>query len=156
MKSIHHYSQLPGFFCTKTFFNSARMWAMRNPCRMKGDHTAGYHFSAHKISVNIINQFITINIAVVIGHWNGQRMIIEKPGYKTAYDKIVSLKCDMYRRRLVYASCNGFEIQNRKYIRVTTAIPTHHIKRMMRIVYSIKHALLFNSHQKISALILCS
>jgi len=79
---------------------------------MKRKHPPGNVLSAHKVTIHIIEEFIAIDIAVVIGRRNGQRMIIKQPRTETANDEVMPLKRLMNWRRLVYPAGYWFEIMN--------------------------------------------
>src|SRR5207244_394493 len=100
-------------------------------------------FAAHKITVNIIDHFIAVDVAVIVRCGNTLRMIIEEARHKTAHNKIVRLKSLMYWRLMMYTTCNRFKIVNAKCEWITTSIPTDNIKRMMTIVNVIHTAFLF-------------
>ncbi len=77
MEGIDHYGQFFGFFGANAFFHRPGMWAMGDTAWVQGDHTPCYVLAAHKITVYIIQQFIAVDIAVVIRRRDGLGMIIE-------------------------------------------------------------------------------
>src|SRR4051794_2833313 len=125
MKGIYHYCQFFCFFSTNTFLYSAGVRTMRNACWVQSDHTTGYIFTTHKISIYIIQYLITVYIAMVVRCRNRLRMIIEQAWYKTAYYKVVGFKCLVYRRWLMHPAGNRLKIVYAKGKRITAAIPAH-------------------------------
>src|SRR3954452_20485797 len=126
MKGIYHYCQFFCFFSTNTFLNGAGVRTMRNACRVQCDHTSGYIFAAHKITIYIIQYLIAVYIAMVVRCRNRLRMIIEQAGYKTAHYKVVGFKCLVYRRWLMHPAGNRLEIVYAKGKWITTAVPAHY------------------------------
>src|SRR4051812_38907953 len=131
MKSIYHHRQLFSFFRSNAFFYRAGMRAMRNASGMQRDHAAGHILTAHKITIYIIQYFITVDIAVVIGSRHRLRMIIEQPRTKRTYHEIIALKSLVYRWWLVHATGDGFKIMNAECKRITITVPPYYIKRVM-------------------------
>ncbi len=66
--------------------------------------------TAHKVAIYIIQYFIAIYVAVVVGGRYCIGVIIEQAGYKRAYYKIMRIECLVYWRRLVYAAGYGLKI----------------------------------------------
>src|SRR5690606_13646954 len=95
--------------------------------------SGSYIVTAHKIAIYVIQHFITINIAVIVGCWNGLRMIIIYTRYKTAHHKGIGFKGLMYWWRLVNATCDRFKIVNRKRIRIIVTVITYDIKWMRSV-----------------------
>ena len=65
------------FFSANTFLNTSRVRAMQYVCWMQSDHAAYYIFSAHKVSICIIEYFIAININMIIRCCYRIRMVIK-------------------------------------------------------------------------------
>src|SRR6478672_5212269 len=153
MKSVNHHRKFFCLFCANTFFNCAGMRTMRNTSRMQSNHTSCNIFAAHEIAVNIIDNFIAVDVTVIIGRRNTLRMIIEKSRHKTAYNKIVCLKSLMHRRRLMHTTGDGLKVVNAERERITTSIPSNNIKRMMTIMNVIHATFLLCANYEISFLI---
>src|ERR1700729_2061540 len=105
--------------------------------------------TAHKVTIHIIEEFIAIDIAVVIRRRNGQRMIIKQPRTETADNEVMPLKRLMDRRRLMYPARYWFKIMNAERKWITASVPSDNVKRMMTIVNAIDPAPLFRADQKI-------
>src|SRR5437762_12069692 len=105
MKGIDHHCKFLSFLCADTFFYSARMRPMGNAGWVQGDHPSCYILAAHKISIYIVDHFITVYITMIVRCGNRLRMIIKQSRTKGADDKIVGFECLVDRRRLVYATC---------------------------------------------------
>src|SRR5688500_13321669 len=129
------------------------MRTVGDACGVKGHHAPGDIFTAHKIAIHIIQQLITVDIAVVIRCGDRLRMIVEQPGAKRTDNIIVSFKGLVHRRWLVHAPGDGFEVVDTESKRVTTAIPPYHIKRMMPVMDPIDPRLLFCFDQEIARLV---
>ena len=155
MESIYHYSQLLGFFFANAFFHCTRMWAMWYASRMQGNHSPRYIFTAHEISINIVQQLIAIDVGMVVRGRNGLWMIIIHSGHKTANHKVVCIKSLMHRWWLVHTACNGFKIVDAENKWIAATIPPNYVKRMMGIMQTIQDAFLFCLDQKIAGFIFC-
>src|SRR5450432_1519811 len=153
MKSIYHHREFLRFLRTQAFFNSSRMGSVRDARRMQGNHTSCYLFTAHKVAIHIIQYFVAIDIAMVVGNRNRQGMVVKKTRNKTTYDKVVAFKSNMNRRWLVYPSRDRFKIQDGENIGITATIPANDVKRMMGIMNSINNSLFLYAYKKISAFI---
>ena len=148
MKTVEHDRQFFGFFYTQTFFNRSRVWSVGYTGGMEGEHTPGYLFAAHKITVDIVKQFVAVYIAVVIGDRDRKRMVVEHPGNKGANNKITPLKSQVHRWRLMYAAGYGLKIVDGKGERIAAAVPANGIKGMMAIVNAVENTLFFRFDQK--------
>ena len=88
------------------------MGSVGQATRMQGKGTAINTPSAHKIAFGIVQHFIRVNIGMVIGSWNGQRVIVEQTRHKGANDKIMRLKRLVDWGWLVNAPRNRLKIVN--------------------------------------------
>ncbi len=68
--------------------------------------------TAHEVSFGVVQNFIAIDVAMIVRRWYRQRMVIEKSRHKRTDHKIVRLECLMYWRWLMNAACYGFEFVN--------------------------------------------
>src|SRR5665213_4246692 len=109
------------------------MRPVRDARRMQADHAPRYRLPAHKIPVDIVEHFIAVDIAVVVGHGNRERVIVEQAWHKAADHKIVRFKGLMHGRRLMNPPSNGFEVVYRKRIGITATVPAYDIEGMMAI-----------------------
>src|SRR5664279_5601985 len=82
-------------------------------------------------------------------------MVIVHTWYKRANYKIVSLKRKMHWRWLMNSARDWLKIVNRKSKRITTAIPSDHIKRVMQVMNAIHHSFLFGHDKKITFPVNC-
>src|SRR5690606_21957566 len=103
-------------FCTDTFLDRAWMWTVRQPARVKGEASPLYPFTAHEVSLGIVEDFINVDIAVIIRSWYGQGVVVEQARDKRADDIVVPLKGLMQRRGLVDSSRDRFEVMTGKGI----------------------------------------
>ena len=126
---------------------------MRYATWVKCNLTLYHRFSAHKITIYIIQHFVTINITMVIWRWNSLRMIIVFTRHKRTDHKIVCFKCLMHRWWLVHATRDRFKIMDRKSPRIMISIPSNKVKWMRTIGVRINESLFFNEHFKIASFI---
>src|SRR6202012_3180739 len=131
MESIHHHRQFLRLLCPQASLDGAGMRTMRDPAGMQRDHPLGHILPAHEVPVHIIQQFVTVDIAMVIGRRNSLGMIVEQPGTKRTDYKIMPLEGLVHRRRLMYPPVNKLEIMKAEGKRVTTTLPADHVERMM-------------------------
>src|SRR6476619_6151714 len=110
---------------------------------MQGHHAPCYIFPAHEIAIDIIKQFIAVNIAMVVGCRNRLGMIIKQPWTKRTDHEIICLKGLVNRRWLVHTASNGLKVVDRKCKRITAAVPSNHIKGMVAIMNIVKNTFLF-------------
>jgi hypothetical protein len=89
--------------------------------------------AGHEIAIYIIKYFIGVDVAVIVGGGNGLGMVIVHPRGKSADNEVVGLKGLMHGGRLMDPSGYRFEVQRRKDIRITVAIPSYDVKRMRTV-----------------------
>ena len=78
IERIHHYSKLLGFFLSDGCLGHAGLWAVRQSIGMHADITAVDPLARHKIALRVIDDFIRIDVGVVIRRRDALRMIIEQ------------------------------------------------------------------------------
>ena len=66
MKSVDHHRQFLGLPGAETTLNGPGMRPVRDAPGMQGDHPPGDMFAAHKIAVDIIQELIAVDIAVIV------------------------------------------------------------------------------------------
>src|SRR3970282_2698224 len=88
--------------------------------------------AAHKVTVYIIQDLVTVNISVIVRCRNCFWMVIVQSRNKRTNNKCRSFECLVHRRRLMYPSCNGLKIVDAEPVRGIVTIPTDYIKRMCR------------------------
>ena len=99
---------------------------------MQGDGTLGNAGTTHKIPFHIVEQLITVHIAVGIGRRDGQFVIVEQTGAEGTDDKSRPVKGLMHGRRLMHLAGNGHEIPDIENPGIKIAVPAHHVKGVMR------------------------
>ena len=133
-----------------TSFGGARMRSVGNSGRMQRNMAFFNIVSTHKITIHIIQHFITVNIAVIIWCRNAIWMIIVQSRNKATNYKRCRFESLMYRGRLMHASCDGFEIVNRECVWEIVPVLSHNIKRMRGIDHFNDFILLLHFHQEFS------
>src|ERR1700722_7831954 len=108
MEGIYHDRQFPGLLGADTALDGPRMRPMRDTPGVQGDHPPGNMFTAHKIAVDIIQDLVTVDIAVIVGSRNRKRMIIKKPRTKRTDHIVMSFERLMHRRRLMHTPRDRF------------------------------------------------
>src|SRR5690625_2908531 len=84
------------------------------------------------VAVDVKHHLVTVDIGVVIGHGDRQWMIVDFTRHEIADHEIISLKHLMYRRRLVDAAGDRFEIGDVERVRIQAPVPAHHVEGMAR------------------------
>src|ERR1700730_5958875 len=150
MKGVNHHCQLIGFFGANTFFHCAGVGPMRYACRMQGNHSPGDILAAHKISIDIIKHFVTIDITVVVRRGYRLWMIVEQPWTKRTNHEIICFESQVNRWRLMDATGDRLKIMDRESKGVTTASPSNDVEMTMPVMYVVQHALLLGLYKEIS------
>ena len=153
MEGIDHDGQFPRLLLADALLHRAGMRSVGDTGWMQGHHPAGDMLAAHEIPVNIVQQFIAVDIAMVVGRRNTLGMVVVHPGDEGADHKIVAFKGLVDGRWLMHPTRDGFKVVNAEREGVTAAVPSDHIEGMMSIVQAIKHPLLFCLYQKIARLV---
>ena len=151
MEGIDHDGEFAGFLLADAFLDRTRMWTVRNTGRMKGEHPAGDMFAAHEIPIDIIQQLVAVDIAVIVGSRNTLRMVIVHPGDERTNDEIMRLEGLMYGWRLVHPAGDRFKIVDAEGEGITASVPSHDIKGMMGVMQSIAHPFLFCMNEEIAS-----
>lgn len=90
-----------GIFIGGCFADTALVGAgvgsMGNTAGVQGDLTGSNIVAAHKITVHIIQDFFGIDVGMVVGCRDRQRVVIVKAGTKTADHKTFAFKGLMHR-----------------------------------------------------------
>jgi hypothetical protein len=153
MESIDHDGEFPGFLLPDALFYRSGVRSVWNTRGMQGDHPAGDMLAAHKVTIHVIQEFIAVDIAVIVRRRNALGMVVVHPGDEGADHKIVRFKGLMNGRRLVDPTRDGFEIMNAESEGIAASVPSDDIEGMMGVVQSVEHPLFLCFYQKVSCLI---
>src|SRR5690606_14644699 len=96
--------------------------------RVKCNHSVFHIIAAHKIAIYIVEYLIAVYIAVVVWGGNRKRMPVVQTRYKRADNKFMRFESLVYRRWLMNASYQWFEIMNTKAIGEIISVPTNDIE----------------------------
>ena len=110
---------------------------------VQGDHATLHMLATHKVAIHIVQHFVAVYIAVVVGGRYGERVIVVQPWHKRAHHKVVRIKCLVHGWWLVHTACNGFKVVYAEGVWVFATIPADHIKRVMTVPYGVQQAFLF-------------
>src|SRR5687767_11088563 len=130
-ETVHHHRELVRVFRSDARFGTARMRTMRNAVRMMRDASELDSFPAHELARRVVQDFVGVDIAVIV--WSGDRfrMKIVRPRTERADDESVALECLVYRRRLMDAADDRLEVHDVECPWIEISIPADHIERMV-------------------------
>ena len=75
-KRVNHHRQLLRLLLSNTSFIRTGRRSMWDACRMKGDMALLDIVPAHEVSIDVIQDFIRINIAMIVRRGYGSWMIV--------------------------------------------------------------------------------
>jgi hypothetical protein len=75
-EGVDHYGQFLSFLFANASLVCAWVGAVRNPAWVKRHVTLRNIIAAHKITIYIVEYLVGINVAVIIGGRNSQRMVV--------------------------------------------------------------------------------
>ena len=111
----------------QALFDRARMWAVRDAARVQRNRRALDAFAAAEVAVDVVEHLVAIDVAMVIGNGNRERMIIQLARHKRADDEVGPLEGLMHWRRLMDAPGNRLKIGNIEDPGILAAIPANGI-----------------------------
>src|SRR5437870_3726901 len=82
MEAVHHYRQLVGVLGSDARFRASGMRTVGNSVRMMRDASELDPLATHEFTRGIVENFVGIDVAVIIGRRNGFRMEIVGPWAK--------------------------------------------------------------------------
>ena len=100
----------------------------------------------HKIAIHVVQNFVGVDIGVVVRRRNGIRVVVVQARHERANYKIAAFKSLVYWRRHVYSACQGLEIADIERVRVVIPVPASHIERMERIFEGENGFAFFDAH----------
>lgn len=153
-ESVHHDGQFAGFFGADAFFHRAGVRAVRDAAGVQRDHAALHVFAAHEVAVHVIEHLIGVNVGVVVGCGNRERVVVVHARHEGADHKVVPVEGLVYRRRHVQATRDRLEIVDAEREGIHETVPAHHVERMIEVVVGVNVVLLFNVKQEIAALVI--
>jgi hypothetical protein len=152
-ESIDHHRQLAGLFGADALFHRAGVRPMRDAAGVQGDHAPLHVLAAHEVAIHIVEHLVAVDVAVVVGRRDGQRVVIVQARHERADDEVVRLEGLVHRRRLVYPPGDGLEIVDGKSVGVEVAIPAHQIEGVVEVVVRIDAVLLLDVEEELALLV---
>src|SRR3989442_6282314 len=113
---------------------------MMDPSTMERERSYVYASSARKVSAHIVQNLVTVDVAVIVGDRDGLGMIIQLPRHKGEYVESRSFERLMNWWRLMDSAGQGFEVVHIKDPRIKVTVPTDHIERI--VIENIRHQLI--------------
>ncbi len=151
---IDHDGQLVGFPGADALLHRSGMGAVWDTAGVQGDHPFLYMFTAHKVAIDVVEHFIAVDIAVIIGRRDSQRMVIEQSRHKRANDEVAAGEGLVYGGRLMDPAGNGFKIVNGERIGVHVPVPAYQVEGVVEIIIGIDLVLLFDVKEELAMFIM--
>ena len=90
--------------------------------------------TAHEVAGDVVDDLVAVDVGVVVGGRDGQRVVVELPRHEGADDEVLALEGLVDGRRLVDPSGDRLEIADVEDVGVQVAVPAHHVERMVVVV----------------------
>ncbi len=66
---------------------------MRHTCRVKGDRCLLDPATRHEITVDIVQDLVALDVGMVIGRGNAERVVVEEAWHERTDHEVRALKC---------------------------------------------------------------
>src|SRR5688500_769905 len=109
---------------------------------------------AHELARRVVQHLVGIDVAVIVRSGNRFGVKVVGPWTERAHDEAVTLKCLVYRRRLVDTADDRLEIHDVECPRVEVSVPADHVERMMVEHQLIDAIVLFYKQREVSLLVM--
>ena len=127
-EGVNHDGVFVGGRFSDAAFVGAGVRSLGNAAGVQGDLTWTDIVAAHKISIDIVQDFFGINVGVVVRRRNGEGVVIVEAWAKAANHKAFAFKGLVNRGRLMNAAGDGFKIIDTETVREIIPVVAHHIK----------------------------
>ena len=138
-KSVYHNCQFVSEFFAYRRLRRARVWAVRDTMWMECKRSYINATPAHEVTVHIVDNFFAINIRVVIGSGDRERVIVVLARHEGTDHEVMRLERLVDGRRLVDSPRYRLEISNVKDVRVEVAVPANDIEGVVVVVVGREH-----------------
>src|ERR671932_497087 len=126
-KGINHYGEFFSSFLTDRTLVHPWVRTVWDTARMNGNRRPLNAFARHKVPLNVVDDFIRIDVGVIVGSWNRQGVIIEESRHEGTQDKSGPVKGLMHWRGLVNPTSDRFKVFDVERKRPEMTIPTNHV-----------------------------
>src|SRR5690242_15893209 len=109
-EAVHHHRQLVGILGADARFRAPRMRPVRNSVRMMRDATKLDSLPAHELARRVVQHFVGVDVAVIVGSRHRFGMKVVRPRAERADDEAIALESLMHRRWLVDAPDDWLEV----------------------------------------------
>ena len=117
--------------CTDGGLGCARVWTVGNALRMQRKRTDFDSLARLVVALDIVEDLVGIEVGVVVGNHDRQRMKIERARAERTDDEVVRLEGLMRWRRHVVLANDWAEIVDVEAVRVVATVPADNIKRVV-------------------------
>ncbi len=110
-------------------------------------------FATHELAAGVVEHFIRVDVAVVVGSRHRLRVKIVGTRTKGTDDEAVALEGLVNRGRLMHPADNGLEVLDVEGPGIEHAVPAHHIAGMMVEDVFVEPVVLLDHHPELAALV---
>src|SRR3954465_2566387 len=130
-EGVHHHRVLVSALRAHRRLSSPWMRAVRDAIGMQRDGAELDPLPAHELTRCIVDDFIRVDLAVIV--WGGNRlgMKVERTRAERADDEAIALKGLVHRRRLMHAAHDGLEVLDVERPRIELSVPADHVEWMV-------------------------
>ena len=84
------------------------------------------------VAVDVEHDLVGVDVRVVVGHRDRQRVVVDLARHEVADDEVVALEDLVHRRRLVHPAGDRLEVGDVERVRVQAAVPADDVERVLR------------------------
>src|SRR5438552_9792056 len=152
IERIHHHRQLLRAIDTQALFNGTWMWPVRNASRVQREGGAFDAATAAEVAVDVVEHFVAVDVAVVVGDGDRQRVVVELAWYEGADDEVWSLEGLMHRWWLMDAARDRLEVGNIEDPGVLVAVPADDVAGVVVVPVAGERVADFQAYLEVAAL----
>src|SRR6266566_573419 len=110
MEGVDHHRQLLGRLLADAGLDGARVWPVRDARGVHGERADVDATTAHEIARDVVDDLVGVDVGVVVGRGNRERVVVELTRDEAADDEVARLEGQMNRRGLVDAAGYRLEV----------------------------------------------
>ena len=107
MEGVDHHGKFFGFGRAKGGFDGTGLGSVGNAEGMERDASFFDPLAGAEFVVYVVEDFVGVDIGVVVGHGDGLRVVVEKPWAEATDNEVVPIESLMDRRRHVEFASDG-------------------------------------------------
>ena len=152
MEGVDHHRQLFRFLFADARLDSARVRPVRDACRVNGERADVHSPAAHEVAGDVVDDFVGVDVGVVVRGRDRERVVVELAGYEAADDEVAWLEGQVHRRGLVDPAGDRLEVLDVEGKGPQVAVPADQVERVVGVVVGGDAAAGLHLHHEVARL----